>query len=221
MILYDSVLNGYQCPQCNGSVNSIVGESNKLVAKCLKCNCCYKEMELAKAPPESDGITRPPALPDQTKIHPDDLAADLKRIKEEEATPGCYDCNMAYTPPAQPPTVTIDGLVCSNDTLTFHLIPEIAIRRLCERIALGEKTKGKDAWNALSKNQDVLKSAKALARRLGHGINHSYKLLAKIQNNEPWTEEDEKEASAVMWAGMFAVCCIAAQRKEQENASDP
>lgn len=181
----------------------------------------------------SDTITRPPAFPDQTKIHPDDLTDDLKRIKEED-DPGCcdckkytttarsldgkfrcYDCNMAYIPPAEAKTVTIDGLVCSNDTLTFHLIPEIAIRRLCERIALGEKTKGKDAWNALSENQDVLKSIKALARRLGHGINHSYKLLAKIQNNEPWTEEDEKEASAVMWAGMFAICCIAAQRKEQ------
>lgn len=111
----------------------------------------------------------------------------------------------------------IDGLRVSTDTLCYHLIPEVAMKRLCERISLGEQTKGKDAWNAMSDNQDVLKSPKALARRLGHLINHSYRLLGKLQNNEPWTEEDEKEASAVMWGGMFAICAIAAQRKQPSD----
>lgn len=129
--------------------------------------------------------------------HPDDIANDLKRIAEEES-----------------PVEFVGGLMVSKDTLCFHLIPQIAMQRLCERIALGEQTKGKDAWNALSDNQHVLDSREALARRLGHLINHSYRLLAKIQNKEPWTEEDEKEASAVMWGGMFAICSINRQRKQ-------
>lgn len=109
----------------------------------------------------------------------------------------------------------IDGLKVSKDTLFYHLIPEIAIQRLCERIMLGEQTKGKNAWNALAENQSVLDSRKALARRFGHGINHSYRLLGKIQRNEEWTEEDEKEASAVMWTGMYAICAIHQQREDK------
>lgn len=109
----------------------------------------------------------------------------------------------------------IDGLLVSTDTHCYHLIPQIAMQRLCERISLGEQTKGKDAWNAMSDNQSVLESRKALARRFGHLINHSYRMLGKLQSGEEWTEDDEREASAVMWGGMFAICAIAAQRKKQ------
>jgi hypothetical protein len=109
----------------------------------------------------------------------------------------------------------VDGLVVSTDTHCYHLIPQIAMQRLCERISLGEQTNGKDAWNAMSENQGVLESRKALARRFGHLINHSYRLLGKLQAGEEWTEDDEREASAVMWGGMFAICAIAAQRKKQ------
>ena len=111
----------------------------------------------------------------------------------------------------------IDGLRVSKDTLCYHLIPEVAMQRLCERISLGEQTKGNDAWNAMSDNQSVLESRKALARRFGHLINHSYRLLGKIQSGEEWTEDDEREASAVMWGGMFAICAIAAQRKSRKD----
>ena len=118
-------------------------------------------------------------------------------------------------PPQEPGIENIDGLVVSTDTHCYHLIPQIAMQRLCERISLGEQTKGKDAWNAMSDNQGVLESRKALARRFGHLINHSYRLLGKLQAGEEWTEDDEREASAVMWGGMFAICAIAAQRKKQ------
>ena len=114
-------------------------------------------------------------------------------------------------------TEKIDGMVVSTDTHCYHLIPQVAMQRLCERISLGEQTKGKDAWNAMSDNQGVLESRKALARRFGHLINHSYRLLGKLQAGEEWTEDDEREASAVMWGGMFAICAIAAQRKKQEK----
>ena len=130
----------------------------------------------------------------------------------------CYshDCPDAKRINETPKQEMIDGLLVSTDTLSYHMIPVIAIERLCERIMLGEQTKGKDAWNALSDNQSVLDSRKALARRFGHTINHAYRLLGKLQWNEPWTEEDEKEASAVMWGGMFAICAINQQRKKQE-----
>jgi hypothetical protein len=120
----------------------------------------------------------------------------------------CQECS-------KPSTEMVDGLKVSTDTHSYHLIPQIALERLCERIQLGEQTKGKDAWNALSENQHVLDSKKALARRFGHTINHAYRLLGKIQRGEEWTEEDEKEASAVMWGGMFAVCAIHQQRKNK------
>lgn len=130
----------------------------------------------------------------------------------------CGHCHKKLIEP-QPikPTeqIMIDGLKVSTDTLAYHLIPVIAIQRLCERIMLGEETKGKDAWNALSDNQAVLDSKKALARRFGHTINHAYRLLGKIQRGESWTEEDEKEASAVMWGGMYAITAINRQRKNQ------
>lgn len=148
-------------------------------------------------------------------------ARAVGEVEEEEGED--QDCNhgatrpVFRTSPVVPQQEMIDGLKVSTDTLAYHLIPTIALQRLCERISLGEITKGKDAWNALSDNQEVLNSRKALARRFGHGINHAYRLLAKIQNKEEWTEEDEREASAFMWAGMFAICAISQQRKMQDE----
>lgn len=125
---------------------------------------------------------------------------------------GVEDITAKVTEFCKPKAEMIDGLLVSTDSLAYHLIPVIAIQRLCERIMLGEETKGKDAWNALSNNQSVLDSKRALARRFGHTINHAYRLLGKIQRGESWTEEDEKEASAVMWGGMYAICAIHQQR---------
>lgn len=145
-------------------------------------------------------------------------------VKSPDGHIRCKLCNDKHiqptkllegTPCSMPAQIMIDGLKVSTDTLAFHLIPYIAIKRLCERIMLGEETKGKDAWNALSENQHVLDSKKALARRFGHTINHAYKLLGKIQRGESWTEEDEREASAVMWGGMYAICAIHQQRTKQ------
>lgn len=173
------------------------------------------------------------------EIDPEDAAIDMNPTMSAVSTPpektaSCVVCSMPVYPheksiccsvclnnwsdinkSLKPATEMIDGLLVSTDALAYHLIPTIAIERLCERIMLGEKTKGKDAWNALSDNQHVLDSKKALARRFGHGINHAYRLLGKLQRGEAWTEEDEREASAVMWAGMYAICAIHQQTKCQ------
>jgi hypothetical protein len=186
-ILYNTVMHGHQCPDCGSSqdLRSVIGDTDNIVAKCLHCNTCWRANQLIPIPQ-----------------------------KEEKTSGRLLPAVDEVFVPVDPPQEFVDGLLVSTDTLAYHLIPEIAIRRLCERIMLGEKIKGKAAWNALSDNQEVLDSPKALARRFGHTINHAYKLLAKLQNNEPWTEEDEKEASAVMWGGMYAICAIAAQRKK-------
>lgn len=116
----------------------------------------------------------------------------------------------------QPAQVMVDGLLVSADTLPYHLIPPVALRELCKRIRLGEEIKGKDAWNALSDNQQVLDSRKALAHRLGHLISHAYGLLEKIQAGEKWSGDDLGEAAAVMWGGMYAICAIDRQRSPEK-----
>jgi hypothetical protein len=116
----------------------------------------------------------------------------------------------------QPAQVMVDGLLVSADTLPYHLIPPVALRELCKRIRLGEEIKGKDAWNALSDNQQVLDSRKALAHRLGHLISHAYGLLEKIQAGEKWSRDDLGEAAAVMWGGMYAICAIDRQRSPEK-----
>jgi hypothetical protein len=136
---------------------------------------------------------------------------------------GCFivGCPNKQEPKAKhAPQEMVDGLLVSTDTLHYHLIPPVALRYLTQRIMLGEEIKGKDAWNALSENQYVLDSRNALARRLGHIISHTMGLLDKIGNKQSWTEEDVKEASAVMWGGMYAICSIDRQRKKLFEADD-
>ena len=102
----------------------------------------------------------------------------------------------------------VDGLLVSTDMTPFHLIPTVALRELGKRIMLGEKLKGKDAWNAMSDNQNVLSSRKALARRLGHLMTHASRLLEKIHSGSEWDDEDLGEAAAIMWGGMYAICSV-------------
>lgn len=94
----------------------------------------------------------------------------------------------------------------------FELIPREAMLRLVRRAELGQRTKGKNAWNALSENQDALKSREALAKRLGHAIDHAYKLLDRLATGEPLYDlkSDEDDAAALMWAGMYACCATEA-----------
>lgn len=123
----------------------------------------------------------------------------------KDAAWSCSKCAANHlTKPADPSSEMVGGLKCSK-VPPFHLIPRVAYERLAKRVALGEETKGKDAWNALSKNQEVLLDKEALARRLGHGIDHATKLLHKIASGEDLMKDDD-DAAALMWAGMYAIC---------------
>ena len=104
----------------------------------------------------------------------------------------------------------------------FELIPRIAWVRLAKRAELGQKTKGKNAWNALSDNQSALLSREALAKRLGHAIDHATKLLEKLISDQDFSGDDD--AAALMWAGMYAICAteaMTAVKNELKQASKP
>lgn len=174
-------------------------------------------------------ITTPPAFPNQTKIQPPPETVTVKCssfdcpamhdvLVEDQFKPDyCPTCQanraaMGKPKDSGPAQELVDGLMVSTDTLHYHLIPPLALRHLTQRIMLGEQIKGKAAWNALSDNQEVLESKKALARRLGHVISHTLGLLEALATR-PFTEEDVKEASAVMWGGMYAICAIDKQKE--------
>ena len=122
----------------------------------------------------------------------------------------CYDELMSPIIAEQPPQEMIGGMAHSVGTPPYHLIPAVAWRELANQYALGEKLKGKDAWNALSDNQHVLKSQDALAVRLGHVIAHCLALQESLAADEPLNIRD---AAAIMWGGSFAICAIDAQGK--------
>lgn len=98
----------------------------------------------------------------------------------------------------------------------YELIPREAMLRLIKRAELGQKTKGKNAWNALSINQENLNSKEALVKRLGHAIDHCYKLINRIVTDQPLYEGNEDDAAALMWAGMYA-CCATKVITESSN----
>lgn len=135
--------------------------------------------------------------------------------KSESCIPAQHEC--------QPESELVGGLRVSTDVAHYQLIPRIAMERLARRYMHGEKTKGKDAWNALSKNQEVLKSKEALARRLGHIVHHCYQLLDKLANDQPLynAATNNDDAAAIAWGGTFAICATDAITKEQDASSTP
>lgn len=102
----------------------------------------------------------------------------------------------------------------------FELIPRVALLRLVRRAELGKRLKGKAAWNAMSDNQDALKSSEALIKRLGHAIDHATKLLERVIAGRPLIEpeNDEDDAAALMWAGMYACCATDAIEQERKGS---
>lgn len=101
----------------------------------------------------------------------------------------------------------------------FELAPRVAMLRLIRRIEYGEITKGKNAWNAASDNQEALADRTALAKRLGHAINHAYNLLEKLYSGVPLYDlsKNDDDAAALMWAGMYACCATDAMEKTSED----
>ena len=100
------------------------------------------------------------------------------------------------------------GLVTSSKIPGFHRVPTEALRRLAERFDLGVERKGEDkAWNALSKNQEVLTNREFVLERIGHVIYYALKLRDKVLAGDLSGDDD---AGAVIWGGAFLCCATKA-----------
>lgn len=119
-----------------------------------------------------------------------------------------------FQAPGHPPQVELVPGALTTAGLDFHLIPLVALERLAERFMLGEVRKGSKAWNALSSNQHILTEKKFILARLSHVIHHTYKLMNKIANDLPLTDDDD--AGAIAWGGVFAICASDALTKQNQ-----
>lgn len=119
--------------------------------------------------------------------------------------------------PGQPPQIKV-GAGYSSPAPRFELIPSIGLIRLADRFELGEINKGDKAWNAMSANQEILSDKTFLCNRLGHVIGHALMLLDKVIHDRPFDDDDD--AAAIAWAGVFAICATDAMQKQRKKELD-
>lgn len=121
------------------------------------------------------------------------------------------------------------GKAASSKIPPLHLIPTVALEKTAERFQLGIERKGDKSWNALSRNQEVLTDLDFLIERTSHIIHHAAKLRDKLnrlkadrdtpevvkRDHDPMRQIDEDDdASAIVWGGMFLQCAVEELRKE-------
>lgn len=108
------------------------------------------------------------------------------------------------------------GIAASSKGPPFHLIPTVALERIAERFELGIERKGARAWNAVSNNQSCLLDREFLIERLSHVIHHSLKLRDKLASGSSIGGlEDDDDAGAIAWGGVFILCAIEKQFPRQ------
>lgn len=108
------------------------------------------------------------------------------------------------------------GKAASSKGPALHLIPTVALEKIAERFELGIARKGDKAWNALSKNQEVLDDVPFLIERCSHIIHHAMKLRDQLAwGVKPTDESMMANATAVGWGAIFLTC--AAERISQKN----
>lgn len=101
------------------------------------------------------------------------------------------------------------GKVASSHCPPYHLIPTVALDALANVCALGLERKKDKAWNAISKNQEVLYNEEFVLERLSHVIAHAMKLRDQIAHGvKEGDESPQLNAAAVMWGGSFLVCAM-------------
>lgn len=116
------------------------------------------------------------------------------------------------------------GKAQSSASPDLQYLSTEALFRLADRCTLGVKNKGDKAWNAISKNQEVLADREFVLNRLSHGIKHLLLLRDKIQAGKPMEGDDD--AAAVMWTGMFLCCAtkalnsVATEELTQEDGAE-
>ncbi len=105
------------------------------------------------------------------------------------------------------------GKIASTKIPRVELIPTEAINRLASICELGLERKKEKAWNALTRNQEILQDKEMMFDRIGHVIAHAMKLRDKLMKDDFTIDEDD-DAAAIMWGGMY-LCC--ATKKEGET----
>jgi len=148
---------------------------------------------------------RKPSFPVQNVITSPEIPATRNNVQVNQST-------IVFQAEGHPPQLDTDGILHSPGP-AYELIPLVGMRRLAARFELGEVRKGKGAWNATSDNQSALASKRALLKRLGHAIDHSFKLMHKVINDMPFDEDDD--AAAIAWAGFYAISATDAIEKER------
>ena len=116
--------------------------------------------------------------------------------------------------------ILADGKYMSSIVPRHELIPRTASLRKIRRYEYGEQKKGKYAWNALSKNQEVLLDKDLLIKRLGHVIEHCQSLLHKLITDAPLIDfsnpvDEHDDAAAIAWGGDFAICATEAMEERK------
>lgn len=104
--------------------------------------------------------------------------------------------------------LSANGLVSSSKCPPFQYIPLCALISLAERCQKGVDIKKDKAWNALSKNQDVLSDVEYCIQRLDHVVKHAYILMEKLSAGDVKALVEDDDAGAIMWGGMFASCVV-------------
>lgn len=124
----------------------------------------------------------------------------------------------SYQSEGHPPQIEIVPGALSTPGIDYELVPPIVWERLAKRFMLGEERKGDKAWNADSKNQDILSNKKFILNRLGHTIAHCLKLMDKVRRDADLTSDDD--AAAIAWGGAFAICATDALAVLADDTAD-
>lgn len=109
------------------------------------------------------------------------------------------------------------GKVTSSKVPPFHLIPLEAQVRLAWRFQTGiDRRPDGTAWNACSKNQEVLLDQAFVLDRISHVIKHANLLRDKIIAGTPMEGDDD--AGAIAWCGAFFCCATRAMADAQKGS---
>lgn len=99
------------------------------------------------------------------------------------------------------------GKVSSTKVPPLHLIPTVALTTLADRFQAGKDRKGGGAWNALSKNQEILTDKEFLIERCDHIILHTLLVRDQLARGEsPGEESLSHNAGAVLFGGALLSC---------------
>ena len=142
--------------------------------------------------------------------HPMDPGVD--RVSYERMGGRFYECSDCASPPPQIPMA--GGIAASSPCPPFHLIPTIGLIGLAERFQKGIERKGDKSWNAVSSNQACLKDKAFAIERLSHVIDHATKLRDKLQADDISAMQDDDDAGAIAWAGIFLYCVVDGLKKK-------